>query len=249
MTSACRPARRQLSGPDTAMPMGGGDSGRSQTFADSTSKCLPAIGHRVAVPERADDLDRLLEHLVAHAGDGPPSADDVFVQVLARAEPEGEPTVGEQLHRRRLLRDDCGVIAPDRTRHVGHQRNALGRLGRRAEHAPRVRRVALGVQPREVVVADDREVETGFLGERDVAHQLLGTGLLAHHRVADQRHRVPPSSSSARVTTVRSWSPSPWSTTRCHSSAKQASAANRSVVGRLEREVHVLERERQRELR
>ena len=83
----------------------------------------------------------------------------------------------------------------------------------------------------------------------DVAHQLLRTGLLAHHRVADQRHRVPPCRSSARVTTVRSWSPSPWSTTCCHSSARQASAGEPVLVGRLEGEVHVLERERQRELR
>src|SRR2546426_10616348 len=39
---------------------------------------------------------------------------------------------------------------------------------------PCVRGVALGLQPRELVVADDREVETGFLGEGDLAHQLFG---------------------------------------------------------------------------
>ena len=125
----------------------------------------------------------------------------------------------------------------------------LGRLRRRAEHAPRVRRMALRVEPREVVVADDREVEAGLFGEDDVAHQLLRTGLLAHHRVADLGHRVPPCCSSARVTTVRSWSPRPSSTTCCHSSARQAKSGEPVVVGRLEGEVHVLERERQRELR
>jgi hypothetical protein len=36
------------------------------------------------------------------------------------------------------------------------------------------------------VVADHREVEVGFLGERDVWYQLLGTRLLAQHRGADQ---------------------------------------------------------------
>jgi hypothetical protein len=41
MASACRPASRQPSGPETAMPIGGATSGRSQTLADSTSKCLP----------------------------------------------------------------------------------------------------------------------------------------------------------------------------------------------------------------
>src|SRR5450631_4357113 len=49
----------------------------------------------------------------------------------------------------------------------------------------------------EVVVADDREVEAGLLGEGDVAHQLLRARLLAHHRVADQGHGVPPCCSSA----------------------------------------------------
>src|SRR6266498_3763141 len=48
------------------------------------------------------------------------------------------------------------------------------------------------------------------------------------HRVADQRHGTPPCCSSVRVTTVRSWSPSPASTACCHSPARQARAANRS---------------------
>src|SRR5439155_14577720 len=89
--------------------------------------------------------------------------------------------------------------------------------------------MALRVEPRKVVVADYREVETRLLGEHDIAHQLLWTCLLAHHRVTDRRHHVPPWSSSTRVTTVRSWSPSPRSTTRCHSSARDASAVNRST--------------------
>jgi len=37
------------------------------------------------------------------------------------------------------------------------------------------------LQPREVVVADDREVEAGLLGEGDVALWLLRACLLAHH--------------------------------------------------------------------
>jgi len=109
-----------------------------------------------------------LEHLVAYTDDRPLTADDVFVQVFARAEAEREPTIGQQLHRCRFLRDDGGVISADRARHVRHQRNPVGRLRGRAEHAPRVRRMTLGVEPREVVVADHREIETRLLGEHDV---------------------------------------------------------------------------------
>ena len=57
-----------------------------------------------------------------------------------------------------------------------------------AEHAPRVRRMSLAFEPGEVVIADDGEVEARFLGMRDISHQLLRTGLLAHHRVADVNH-------------------------------------------------------------
>ena len=146
---------------------------------------------------------------MAQSGKRPVSPDNVLIEVLARAEPEGEPPVGQQLHGRRLLRDDGGVIAADRAGDVRHERDLLCRLSSRAEHAPRVRGMALCVQPREVVVADDREVEAGFLGEGDVSHQLLRTRLLAHHRIADQGHGSPSSCSRARVTTVRSWSPSP----------------------------------------
>ncbi len=67
----------------------------------------------------------------------------MLVQILARAEAEGEPAVREQLHGRRLLRDDGRVITADRAGGVGHQWNAVGRLGGRAEHAPGVRGVAL----------------------------------------------------------------------------------------------------------
>ena len=125
------------------MPMGGAVSGRSQTLADSTSKCLPRYVYRIARPQGPDDLDGLLEHLVAQSGKRPPPPDNVLIEVLARAEPEGEPPVGQQLHGRRLLRDDGGVISADRAGDIRHERNPLGRLSSRAEHAPRVRGMAL----------------------------------------------------------------------------------------------------------
>jgi hypothetical protein len=73
---------------------------------------VPApVGHRAARPQGPDDLHRLGQHLLAHAGKGPPSADDVLVQVLPSAEPEGEPPLRQQLHGRRLLRHHGGVIS------------------------------------------------------------------------------------------------------------------------------------------
>src|SRR5581483_10319960 len=88
---------------------------------------VPArVGNVLARPERADDLDRLLQHLVAGARERPHPADDVLVEVLARAETERETAVAEELHRRGLLGDDRRVVPPRRARDVGHQRDALG---------------------------------------------------------------------------------------------------------------------------
>ena len=118
----------------------------------------------------------------------PAAADDVLVEVLARAQPEGEPAVAEQVHGRSLLGHDGGVVAHRRAGHIGHQLDPLGHLGDRAQHAPGVRRVALRVQPRGVVVAGHLEVEARLLGRSGVADKLTGAGLLGHQRVAEPRH-------------------------------------------------------------
>ena len=61
-------------------------------------------------------------------------------------------------------------------------------LGDGAQHGPGVRRVALALQPRRVVVAADEEVETLLLGGPGVPDQLARTGLLGHQRVPESRH-------------------------------------------------------------
>ena len=63
------------------------------------------VGVAVAVEELADDPDRLDEHLLPDVGARPAAADDVLVEVLPRAEAEGEPAVGQDLQGRGLLGD------------------------------------------------------------------------------------------------------------------------------------------------
>src|SRR5438445_7857707 len=113
-----------------------------------------------ATEQRADDLGRLFEALLTYVGRRPTLADDVLVEVLAGPEPESEPALAQQLYRRGFLRDHRRVVAERRAGDVGHERDARRRPRRRAEHRPCVRRVTLLVEPGEVVVGDDREVET-----------------------------------------------------------------------------------------
>jgi hypothetical protein len=40
-----------------------------------------------AVPQGPDDLHRLAQHVVTDIGAGPPSTDDVLIEVLACAQP------------------------------------------------------------------------------------------------------------------------------------------------------------------
>ncbi|SNT55722.1 hypothetical protein SAMN05216252_14017 [Actinacidiphila glaucinigra] len=118
----------------------------------------------------------------------PSTAHDVFVEVLPRTQAEPEPALGQQLQRRRLLRDDGRVVAHGRTGHVRHQRDPRGGLRGRSQHAPGVRRVTLLVQPREVVVGSHREVKARLLRPDHVGHQVLGARLLGHHGVSELRH-------------------------------------------------------------
>src|SRR5436190_446765 len=50
----------------------------------------PAMTLQAAFPQQANDVDRLFQHLLPNGCRGPSAADDMLVQVLARAEPEKE---------------------------------------------------------------------------------------------------------------------------------------------------------------
>jgi len=68
---------------------------------------LAGIVDVAAVEQFRDDRQRFAEHLVSDVGRWPPGADDVLVEVLAGAEPEGEATVGELGHYSGDLHPTC----------------------------------------------------------------------------------------------------------------------------------------------
>ena len=146
---------------------------------------LAVVVDELARVERADHLDRLLEHVLARGDSRPARADHVLVEVLPAAEAEGEPAVGEQLDGRGLLRDHGRVVARRRAGHVGHEVDPLRRVGDGAEDAPGVGRMTLSREPREVVVAHDLEVEARLLGADRPPHEVLGSALFGHQGVAD----------------------------------------------------------------
>jgi hypothetical protein len=102
---------------------------------------LPA--DEFAAEQFADDFDRLAQHLVTAVDGGPAPAHDVFVEVLPGAQAQREASIGDDLQRRCLLRDDRGVVTHDRAGHVGEQLDTVGCLCDRAEHRPSVGRVSL----------------------------------------------------------------------------------------------------------
>ena len=75
----------------------------------------PAMTLQAAFPQQANDVDRLFQHLLPNGCRGPSAADDMLVQVLARAEPEKEPPVEHERHCRGSLRDDRRVNPHGRT--------------------------------------------------------------------------------------------------------------------------------------
>ena len=63
-------------------------------------------------------------------------------------------------------------------------------LGDAADHRPHERAVALGADPRVVVVGDGQEVEPDLLGSCRVGHEVTGRVLLAGERVTERHHGV-----------------------------------------------------------
>ncbi len=117
----------------------------------------------VAGPQLAHHVDGFLEHLPTDLRARPPLSGDVLVQRLTGADAEEEPAVEQQRRGGGGLREDRGMDAHDRARDAHTDFDALGRRRDRAEHRPHERAVALGGDPRVVVVGDGDEVEAELL--------------------------------------------------------------------------------------
>jgi hypothetical protein len=142
-----------------------------------------------ALPEVADDVDRLFEHHVADVCWWPAFANDVLIQVLAGAEAERESVVAHQPDGGRHLRHDRRVIADDWTGDHGHELHAAGLTRHGPKHAPGEGALALLFEPRMEVIRDDGEIEAGSLGLDAVADEFLWISLLAHQGVAKGCHQ------------------------------------------------------------
>ena len=148
---------------------------------------------QAAGEQRANDLDRLPEHVLPLRDSRPPFADHVLVEVLAAAQAQGEPPVGEDLHGRGLLRDDRGVITHGRARHVGVEVDPFSDLRYCSQQRPRVGRVTLRCQPRRKMITADLEVEPSIFSRNCISDKVFGAVLLCHQGIAKLRHltRVP----------------------------------------------------------
>ncbi len=83
---------------------------------------LAVMTDLLAAVQQPDDLDGLLEHLLAHAHRGPRVAEDVLVERLAAADPQYELAVKLHGGGRGGVGDDRGMDAHRRTRHRGRHR-------------------------------------------------------------------------------------------------------------------------------
>ena len=149
---------------------------------------LAAVGLLAAVPEEADHLDRLLEHLDPLVGRGPAGARDVLVQVLTCTEPEREPARQHRADGSGGLRDDRRMRPDQRARDAGRKLDPLGCLRDPAQHAPDERTLTLGLDPGMEVVGDHREGEAQLLRPRGVADEVERFVLLGGEPVAELRH-------------------------------------------------------------
>src|SRR6185503_20963901 len=137
-----------------------------------------------------DDLDRLEQHLRAHADLRPLAAEDVLVQRLARPEAEPEAAREHRAQRRGGVGDHRGVIAPTRIGDRGPETERRPQP-EGAHERPGERRLALLRRPRVEVLRDHEPgLEAGILGLGAPVEQVGRVELLEHCRVADLRHRT-----------------------------------------------------------
>src|SRR5687767_12039907 len=99
----------------------------------------------------------------------PAITDDMFVQPLTGTERQGEASFAHDANRRCRLRNDGRVISNDGTGEPGRDAYALGSFCNRTEHTPGKRRVAVGFEPRQVMIGQPDEIEAGLLCQPGIA--------------------------------------------------------------------------------
>ena len=186
--SPARPASSAAFGRAAAIAIGIGCSGE-RVEPRVVEGVVPApMGLFPALPEEADHLDRLLEHLDSLVGRGPARAGDVLVQVLACTEAEREPAGQHRADGRRGLSHDRRMRSDQRAGDAGGELESLRRLRDPAEHAPDEWALALGVDPGVEVVGDHREGEAQLLRPRGGANEVERCVLLGREPIAELRH-------------------------------------------------------------
>jgi hypothetical protein len=156
--------------------------------AFSTDVVLAPVAVQLALPQPAHDLDRLDEHLGTVVIDRPVIAEDVLVEVLAGPDAEEESAVEEVGGRRRGLRDDRRMGPDHRTGHAGADLQRGGLTRNAAEDSPHERRLALGIDPRVIVIADKGELEPRVLRLRGLSHEVRGTMFFAAEGITEASH-------------------------------------------------------------
>ena len=149
---------------------------------------LAVVALVAALPEQSDNFDRLFEHLEPHVPGRPAVAEDVLVQVLARADAEEEAPRHHGRGRRGRLGDDRRMRADERTGDSCPDPERLGRLRDPAEDGPDERALALAIDPGMEVVGSERELEASLLRRPGVADEVVGRMLLRRERVAELDH-------------------------------------------------------------
>ena len=146
---------------------------------------MPSPGDGLALPQLADQLDRLLEHLQPDVGRGPDVAEHVLVECLAGP------------HARATNRPSSCTAAVAAAwamtagwiRTVGQVTAVVTGSEQAWEIAPIIapdeRALPLLVVPRVVVVADPEGLEAGLLGGDRLLDELGGRVLLAGQEVAE----------------------------------------------------------------
>jgi hypothetical protein len=144
---------------------------------------LAVVAHVVALPERLDDVEGLVERVA------PPRVIDVgnleFGFAVARGDPEREPPTGEHVEGGRPLGEEDGVVERDQT----DRRPDTYRRGHRREIGEDPEVLEIDVVDGVVFADPDRAVPERFREPRGLGHLLAVADRRAVPRMFGEEHR------------------------------------------------------------